>query len=59
MAASAGVAVLDPGLDIPSHELASRADQAMYHAKRLGGNRAATWQEIHEDTLETTTADAE
>ncbi len=59
VAASAGVAVLDPGLDIPSHELASRADQAMYHAKRLGGNRAATWQEIHEDTLETTTADAE
>jgi len=48
VATSAGVAVLDPGLDIPSHELVSRADQAMYHAKKLGGNRAMAWEEIHE-----------
>ena len=58
VAASAGVAVLEPGLDIPSHELVSRADQAMYHAKDLGGNRAVTWHEIHEGNLEATIADS-
>lgn len=58
VATSAGVAVIDPGLDIPSHELVSRADQAMYHAKDLGGNRTVTWHEIHEGNLEATIADS-
>jgi len=58
VAASAGVAVIDPGLDIPSHELVSQADQAMYHAKDLGGNRTVTWHEIHEGNLEATIADS-
>jgi len=59
VATSAGVAVLDPGLDIPSHELVSRADQAMYHAKGLGGNRAVTWQQVHEGRLEVSAAASE
>ena len=58
VAASAGIAVLEPGLDIPSHELVSRADQAMYHAKDLGGNRAVTWHEAHEGKLEAGVADS-
>lgn len=59
VATSAGVAVLGPGMDVPSHELVGRADQAMYHAKSLGGNRAVTWQEVHEGRLQASAADAE
>jgi len=59
VAASAGVAVLGPGMDVPCHELVGRADQAMYHAKSLGGNRAVTWQEVHEGRLQASVADAE
>lgn len=58
LAASAGVAILEPGHDISAHELVSRADQAMYHAKDLGGNRTVTWHEIHEGNLEATVADS-
>ena len=59
LAASAGVAFLEPGHDtIPAEELVSRADQAMYHAKDLGGNRAVTWNEVHEGKLEAGVADS-
>ncbi len=58
LAASAGVAILEPGHDISAEELASRADQAMYHAKDLGGNRAVTWHEVHEGKLQTSLADS-
>jgi len=59
VATSAGVAVLGPGTDVPSHELVAQADQAMYHAKSLGGNRAVTWQEVLEGRLQASAADAE
>lgn len=52
LAISAGVAVLEPGQGISAGELVRRADQAMYDAKGLGGNRVVTWQEPREAKVE-------
>ena len=40
---SLGVTVLEPGQDISIEELVRRADEAMYCAKNLGGNRVVMW----------------
>jgi diguanylate cyclase (GGDEF)-like protein/PAS domain S-box-containing protein len=52
--ASIGLAVCGAGQQMSPHDLIRRADQAMYRAKRLGGNRVATWgcQEPEETPLE-------
>ena len=49
LSTSAGVAVLEPGQDLSADELVRRADEAMYCAKGLGGNRAVTWNQTHRD----------
>jgi len=41
---SLGVAELDPSMDEP-HQLLSRADQALYEAKRTGRNRTVLWSQ--------------
>ncbi len=45
---SAGVAVLDPGQDLSPDELVRRADEAMYCAKGLGGNRVVVWNQTQQ-----------
>jgi len=43
MTSSLGLAVAAPGQFLSIDELVRRADEAMYRAKKLGGNRVATW----------------
>jgi diguanylate cyclase (GGDEF)-like protein len=40
---SLGLAVLEPGQHLTVDQLVRRADEAMYRAKKLGGNRVAVW----------------
>ncbi len=41
---SAGVASLAPGGSYSQEEMIKHADQALYHAKRIGRNRVCAWQ---------------
>jgi len=50
--ASLGVTVLRPGQNLFRKDLVHMADEAMYAAKRLGGNRAVTWQEVNSGDAE-------
>lgn len=43
LAASLGLAACEAGEFVVAEDLVRRADEAMYCAKRLGGNRVATW----------------
>jgi diguanylate cyclase (GGDEF)-like protein/PAS domain S-box-containing protein len=43
LAASLGLAACDIGRNLTPDELVRRADEAMYRAKRAGGNRVETW----------------
>lgn len=40
---SLGLAMLEPGQHLTVDQLVRRADEAMYRAKKLGGNRVAVW----------------
>lgn len=43
---SCGVAVAEPGADVPAQELWERADAALFEAKRLGRRRTATFSAV-------------
>lgn len=44
LTASLGLSLMAPGHDLTVDELVHRSDQAMYAAKRAGGNRVVVWQ---------------
>jgi len=54
--ASLGVTVLRPGQNLFRKDLVHMADEAMYAAKGLGGNRVVTWQEANSGDAETSLA---
>ena len=47
--ASFGVTVLRPGENLSVNDLMRMADEAMYGAKRQGGNRAVVWNQVQGD----------
>ncbi len=46
---SFGVTVLRPGENLSVNDLLRMADEAMYSAKRLGGNRVVVWNQVQGD----------
>ena len=56
--ASFGVAEFNPGLDPSAQTLISRADEALYAAKGLGGNHVVSWQQLRGGKMEPAIADA-
>jgi diguanylate cyclase (GGDEF)-like protein/PAS domain S-box-containing protein/putative nucleotidyltransferase with HDIG domain len=50
--ASLGVASLERGQTLSAHDLIRMADEALYKAKGLGGNRVITWQMVQEGEVE-------
>ncbi len=57
--ASFGVSVLDPGQSATPRELIARADEALYAAKGLGGNRVVSWRDLKAGQTEPTIAATE
>ncbi len=57
--ASFGVTVLRPGEALSVQDIISRADEALYAAKGLGGNRVVTWNDVHGGTVEPLIGDSE
>ena len=49
---SIGIAILEPGQRIGAEALIRMADEAMYCAKNLGGNRVVVWNRAREGGLE-------
>jgi len=49
LTASFGVTVLRPGENLSVEDLMRMADEAMYSAKRLGGNRVVVWNQVQGD----------
>jgi len=52
VSSSFGVAVLEPGDEQGCDALVRMADEAMYCAKNLGGNRVVTWNLLREGQIE-------
>jgi diguanylate cyclase (GGDEF)-like protein/PAS domain S-box-containing protein len=48
--ASFGVAEFHPAFDVGVQKLLERADEALYAAKGLGGNRVVSWQQLRSPT---------
>ena len=48
LASSLGLAVSDASQDMSADQLVHRADQAMYRAKKMGGNSVVAWENILE-----------
>ncbi len=57
--ASFGVTEYHPGLNIDAKQLISRADEALYAAKGLGGNRVVTWGQLSEGQVAPAIVDSE
>ena len=56
---SIGIAILEPGQRIGAEALIRMADEAMYCAKNLGGNRVVVWNRAREGGLEPALAASE
>lgn len=59
MSSSFGVTILAPGEELAADELVRRADEAMYFAKNLGGNRVVTWERVEKGQMEPSLATSE
>jgi diguanylate cyclase (GGDEF)-like protein/PAS domain S-box-containing protein/putative nucleotidyltransferase with HDIG domain len=52
LSSSLGVATIEPGQNFSAETLIRMADEAMYCAKSLGGNRVVIWNRVHEGQVE-------
>ncbi len=57
--ASFGVTEFHPGLNVTVKQLIGRADEALYAAKGLGGNRVVTWGQLNEGNVEPAVVNSE